>query len=521
MDVSTLTVKQAADLIPDAAADWLASNMLYYQGDHWQAGAGWSGPLLDNSHSLYRQTMVEIQRSFVSKNSVGEVVGRHVNAVLGREPAWRLAVRRPLQENEAPSAAEQQLIDEAEAILTEWWDARDIPSQLQTAATNALLARRGSLRLFTPPGERDENGLIPKADLKSSIMRLYVHSPDPKQAAVILDRQTMRQIGIYIYQAGENDKRAEIMATDAAGKTVIRIAVEGEAEPEPPVILAVGGRLLVFEIKRPRLVTEQVIQGQKLLNLSLTMLQRNVIQGGFLERTFFNTQLPGKEVPDPDRPGLTRFVPEPLHVGAGVSNFLTGVTVEREDGSLEVATPSVVYRDPVPVDVFTKTKQAAYQSILEEVGQLHALLSGDAAASGESRKQALTDFRQSLLETKAESEAATRWLLETTLALAAIFSGQPGRYDALRAVAECRLELGPVSADDKRVAKELVDAEIISRETARTMIGVDDPDAEAAKIDIEQEALSERSQKTLAAAVLNAQRQLDGGSASNGLEQPQ
>jgi hypothetical protein len=132
----------------------------------------------------------------------------------------------------------------------------------------------------------------------------------------------------------------------------------------------------------------------------------------------------------------------------------------------------------------------------------------------------LTDFKESLGDTKTEVESAIRWLLESVLALAAVFSGKPGRYDALRAVAECRLDLGPISADDQRIAAELVEKEIISRETGRSRVGVDDVDAEAAKIEAEQEAIGQRTQQNIATAVLNAQRQLAGGGASNRLEQP-
>jgi hypothetical protein len=243
-----------------------------------------------------------------------------------------------------------------------------------------------------------------------------------------------------------------------------------------------------------------------------------VVLGGFLERTYLNAQLPGREEDDPNRPGQKRFVPERLHVGAGATNFISGVvTGIDQNGNDVIATPQLIYRDPVPVTTFRDTKAESYRTILEEVQQLHALISGDATSTGESRKQARSDFEESLSDTKTQVEAAIRWLLETVLAMAATFAGQPGRYASLRASVTCRLNLGPISSEDQRVAKELVEAEIISRETGRNWVGVDDVDAEAAKIEAEQEVIGKRTQANIAAGVLGAQRALAGGG-GNGLE---
>ena len=101
----TITLKQATESIPDAAAEWLRANQKFYQGDHWQDGAGWSGPMPEPEHPLFRDLLLEIRRGFVSKNTISEVVKRHVAGVLGREPAWSLALRRPLAEEEPPAGS--------------------------------------------------------------------------------------------------------------------------------------------------------------------------------------------------------------------------------------------------------------------------------------------------------------------------------------------------------------------------------------------------------------------------------
>jgi len=521
MPFDTVTLKEAEKLIPDRGADWLAANQLFYTGDHWQDGQGWSGPLLEATHALYNEILLEIQRGFVSKNTIKEIVDRHKDGVVGREPMWNMALRRPLAENEEPTADEKTLIDEAEALLTDWWDNRKAHKTIQDAATTLLWAGRGVLRLFVPPGEL-EDGLIPQADLQTSVDRLYLDDPEPDQATVHTDKRTMQDIGVYLYQEDEQE-RAELVYLDGGGNTVIRIVGRetDEDDAEPLFTLPLSGHLTLFEMERETLVTEQIRQLQKSQNLALTMLQRNVIQGGFLERTFFNAQLPGREIDDPYAPDGKKFVPDALYVGPGATNFLSGVVTEDEQGRQVVANPSVTYRDPVPVTTFRETKEEMYRCILEEAHQLHATISGDAVAAADSRKQARQDFEQSLRDTRTELENAIRWLLETVLAMAATFSGQPGYFDTLRAVATCRLELGPISADDQRVAAELVEKKVISRETAMSRVGVDDVDAEKTKIEEEQDSDSQRQQQTLATAVLNAQRQMASGAGSNGLERPE
>lgn len=548
MDFTTLTLKQAEEAIPDANAEWLKANKKFYEGDHWQEGAGWSGPTPEADHPLHNELALEIKRGFVSKNTVAEVTNRHVAGVIGREPMWNMALRRALSEGEEPTKEEQALIDEAEALLTEWWDSasrgvswrgeagQSVHAIIQDAAATCLWAERGTLRLFIPAGQLEQDTtdptrrLVPQGDLKASIMRIYLDHPDPARSAVILDRETMKQAGIYLYEK-DKQKFAELTYLDGAGNTVIRIAAASVDEPQDaalrqaqnaasPIFTLPLGQITMHELARERLITDQVVQNQRALNLALTMLSRNVVMGGFLERTYLNAQLPGRMEDDPNRPGSKRFVPEQMHVGAGATNFISGVTTTDANGNEILATPSLIYRDPVPVDTFRNTKAESYRTILEEVQQLHALISGDATSSGESRKQAQSDFKQSLSDTRTQVEAALRWLLETVLAMAAVFAGQPGRYASLRAVASCHLDLGPVSADDQRVTIELVDKEIISRETARARVGVDDVDAEATRIEAEQEAIGQRTQQNLATAVLNAQRSLAGGGASNGLEQP-
>jgi hypothetical protein len=483
-------------------ASHYSANKRLYDGDHWLDGGGWIGPRPSSGEDGYQSVLLEIRRAFISKNVIREVVDRHVGGVIGQEPVWRFALRRPLgtvdevQEDgtikavdEQPTEDEQALLDEAETALTEWWDSRGAHGVVQDVAAILLLARRGALRLFVPSGLLI-NGRVPRGDLAQSLRRIYVHAPDPTQATIITDSATQQQAGVYIYSDDDKADRAELIALDDNGRTVIRIlGTETQDAAEP---LDLGGRLTMYEMKRAALITPQVRQQQALLNMACTMMGRNVVLAGFLERILLNVQLPGVYEGEG---AARRFVPDPFRVGAGTTNALMGATYIDEQGITRMATPSVVYRDPVPVVTFKDTKLDAYMSILEETDQLHALISGDATASGESRKQARADFEMSLLDTQAQINRAGRWLLETLLAMASAFAGQPGHFAELRAVFECRIDAGPMSGDDQLQVRENVMAGLLSEETGMSRIGVEDVDAEKERIASEREARMARAPK--------------------------
>lgn len=498
---------------PDAGAQEARD---FYAGEHWRNGDGWIGQKPPVSDPAYAAFLAAVAEGFVSENVTREVVERHVNGVLGREASWGLVPARPLAHDEQPNAQEQTLIDEAEAALTAWWDRRKPLLTLQEALTTVLLARRAVLRLLVPSGRRDAQGRLSAADLAAALDLLYLDAPDPASAAVVTDPDTRAEAGIFAYRReaddpaapwrkGEGGDFAEITYLSDDGTTVLRVlGAQGVvAETVPP--LALGGRLLMHELAREPLITPQVRQLQKALNLDLTQLMRNVNLAGSLERIFLNAQRPGQWVDSQGQPwvegvsgGEKVFKPEPLPVGAGVSAFLMGPKLYNEAGELTgYANPSVSYRDPVAVGTFTDTRQTARLAILDQVGQLHAEIAGDATASGESRKQARAEFATTLARTKTRLDDAGRWLIETALAWAAAISGQPDRYAALRCEFAAQVDPGPLTADERNEIIKEYEAGLLSRETAIARLGGDDPDAEIARINAEQQA-SDQQFATLA-----------------------
>lgn len=500
--------KRAADLtLPDLRAlierpSWLDTNRLFVQGNHWQDGAGWIGPRPMGGEEGAQEVLAEIARGFTSRNVVAEIIERHVSAVLGREPAWTFTPRRALKEDEEPNEQEARSIDEAEVFLTTWWDERDLNGWLQRAITTLLWASRAPFRLYVPTGllaeERRRNGdgaedvqrVVRASSIDQALGVIFPDHPDVESATVATNDDTKRPVGIFLYER-QGREHAELtfldestVDTNGVRRTVIRsLAGDGSSE----VVHDLGGRITMMELRRPLFITTQIQQGQRALNLALSMIPRNVVTGGFLERVIMNAQMPGEweDVTDENgQPtGEKRFKPDPYHTGAGTTNFLSGIEYTDAEGKTHLASPSVAWREPVDVSSSEKAKRAHYQDILEEADQAHVLIAGDATASGVSREQARMDFLWSLMLTVPRVNALGRWLLETALAMAETFIGKPGQYTKpLRATFVCRVDAGPLSADERRMIVESADKGYIARETAMSMLGVEDVDAELAKI---------------------------------------
>lgn len=523
-------IKRANQTVQGRADPNAVIHLTYYNGDHWRDGDGWVGPMPQPNEPNAQITAQQIQRAFVSRNTIAEVVNRHVNGVLGRELHWMMTPARPMPpveivdedtgetrtEEARPTSQEQALIDEAEAALTQWWDRREVPEILQQMAASMLLTKRGVLRLYVPPGLRDEQGNVPTGDLAASMDRIWIQhvgsNEDTLQlqvpgATVYVDKKSRREIGVYVYRElvtddpnGEQVERAELTYLDDSDQTVLRILDNGGIveQAEPP--LPLGGRLLHYEANRPSLITPQIVSQQNLLNLTETMKGRNVVLGGFLERILLNAQQPVEIVRDPVT-GREKRVVKPFQAGAGTTNLLVGVEYVDEDGTRHMANPSVVYRDPVSTETFDSTAAAAYLSILQETQQLHYALAGDAVVSGESRVQARDAFQKDLQLTATKIEAAGRWILETALAMGALFANRAGAFEPLRAVVQARVDSGPVSPDGIRVAAEMAAAEIWDLEYTRSMTGVEDVDAMKERVAAER-AESAARRATLATALL-------------------
>lgn len=472
----------AKEQLSKAYTDEMRVNRAFFEGDHWQNGEGWVGPAPEPNAKNATEVLKLVERTFISKNITREVVQRHTNAVVGREISWAVLPA----DGDKEDARERTDIAEIEAALTAWWNRNSVMDVFQRLVDRSLWSGRGVLRLFIPLTRLDPEGRTPAlTDLHDALSIIDVEEIDPQNATVYRDRKFGEHVGIYAWEDDEGE-HAELVYVNDSDETVIRQlnTTKGKTDVDESDPLPLAGNLTMYELRRSPLITTQVNHNQRLLNMALTMMGRNTVLAGFLERTIINAQMPGEWVGEgPDR----QFVPEPLKVGAGVTNILTGVEIESDDGKRSLAPVDVKYRDPVTPDTFIKTKGDAAENIYDEVKQRHVLIAGDAQASGVSRQQATADFESDIQRTKNQVDRASDWLLHTALALAALLIGRTNILDEYRIVSDARLRVTPASPDEQRVTRENRDAALISTETAMSRVGVEDVDAERQKIAAEAE----------------------------------
>ncbi len=123
--------------------------------------------------------------------------------------------------------------------------------------------------------------------------------------------------------------------------------------------------------------------------------------------------------------------------------------------------------------------------MLSRAHQAYVFLADGGRVSGESRLRARSDFESSLNNTKQELDKAITWLLGTVLAMAATFSGKPSYFDAVRIMADAPIDIGIVTPEERRVAKEMFEAGLVSKRTALTWIGINDVEGELQQMQLE------------------------------------
>lgn len=488
-----------------------AAATLFYEGDHWQQAAGYAGPRPDVTDANYTRVMQEIQRGFVARNIIGEIIDRHANGVVGRDVVWRMA----RADGADPSGTDQRRMDEAQAMLDGWIDRVAAQDTIDLAVATMATVGRAGLRLLVPAGLRDEAGNVPPGTIAQQLRHIYLDHPTAAECGTVTDPDTRHTAGIYVYQDDDGIVRAEIAYRDPADPATLiwRILAAGNDAAEQVYTLALAGDTIpIYQMQRRALVSDQVISQQKLYNLAATMKQRNVVLGGFLERTLLNAQLAGeKQVIN----GKEVFVPFPIAFGPGRINSFVGITETDAAGNTRTAQPEVQYRDPVPVDTFEQTELSAYMAILGEAHQLHYAIAGDATPSGESRIAAMADYVIDLLKTKKRVDDAWKWIGVTALNMAASLAGAPDYWAGLTVEADAQIDAGPVSTEMMRATVELVRDRLLSMDTGRSWIGVTDTAAEAQKVEQEQgsAALGAIDQIN---AILEIDRQAQAGGAEDG-----
>lgn len=517
-DPASLTFNDVQDLLIEDSRYLQARS--FYQGDHFQGGDAWIGPRLDEDEEDSHDVLSEIEASLVTHDAVAEVAERKRDAMIGSSASWEVTVDRAVDDDHPVTEAEKRRIDEINSALVKWWDDKEALGVMQRATLDLQLGARGLMRLMVPVDQLatvDVDGQsvtgVPRGDMQSSLDRIWPVFVLADQARVLRDPFTMRKVGVYVYEVTDLEtsktlELAEVSYVTKDLKTVTKVVAMDKSSTDPaakevpygtPSSMQLGGRLTIYEMITDKpLITEAILSNQKLLDMALTMLGVNVVLGGFLERIILNGQRPGEwtdpdtgETVGPGTPGAV-FKPMPFKTGARTTQWLQGAVKGFDPTTRQpiIADPSVEWRDPVDVDTFTETASTAYENILHSAKQLHITMSGDAVASGESRKQARDDYEKSLKKDKSVLDAAGKWLLESVLWMAANFMGKPDFFKGLRVVFDTKVDAGPIAAIDRAAMREEVKDKLRSRENYMVSARItDDPEAMTQTIITEEQEL--------------------------------
>lgn len=499
---AAMSLLRLKEIVNGSVSGDYKSNDQFFEGDHWQNGEGWVGPMPPDSVSGASDVKAQIEKGFLSKNVIKEVVNRHTNGVLGRSPVWSFASRE-IDENGKVNDAAKKIIAEVEQAFTSWWDKRKVHDKLKLSLSQMLLAQKSVARLYIAMGktvelENGEAGIPVAQTLAEALNYIFPDIPDPESSTVYTDPLTDQELGILLYKPidpatgkEKNTDAAELtylipvdangdITPDENGEGVLTLIRTIEEGADTIVPLELGGRITMNQIERDLFVTEQMREQQKALNLALSMLPRNVVTSGFLERVILNAEMPGEWEYKDGKP--VKFHPAKYVTGSGTTNALVGVKVEQPDGKMTVATPDVKWRDPSPVKPAIDAAQAIYLAMLEEARQAHIILSGEALVSGKSREQARADFDMSLNESKIPCEQQGQWILNTTLAFAEQLMGEPGKYTTkLYATFQCHTFTGPVTWEERKQNDDSI-GKTMSQQRAMEANGILDVDAEMARI---------------------------------------
>lgn len=467
--------KQAATNF--APAKTATAARLFYGGDHWQGGKGWVGPLPSSSSDASERSrlIAEINRQFISVNAVKEIADRQCNALFSRALTVS-ATARNAAENDGDRP--DLLIDE----LKSWFSRDDVVLSLRTAIMSRLLTGRAGLRFYIPPSSLADGG-IKIVDLSQAQRQLFIDAAPDGSAGIYRHNKTRQEIAIYV---DSEHAEAEI-AYRPIGEEVIEVRQLYQDDRRNNTYRVSLARLPIGELEPSApFISPQIMSQQKALNLSETMLSRNIVTAGFLERTLLNAQIDGNYQVGPD--GKERYVPAgPISWGAGITNVFSGVTVRNQAGQETISTPELVYHEPIKTDTFTATSDHHYARILAEAHQLHYLIAGDAVASGASRIAAMADHVISVLTDKIAIDRAFSWAAQTAASYIELMIGEPGRWTREYDItAEISAEFGPISPEMIDATVKAVQAELLSRRSGMQWIGIENAAAEAEQIEAEQ-----------------------------------
>lgn len=454
-------------------------NIDYYTDEHIKY---WIGSRPDDKDPYKEKVWREIKRVFVSANFVKECIDRHVEALIGNFPEIKLKSSTESQ----PTA----LIEAGEKEISKWLSqmfrsastqesCEDMNPIIQ-ALTRMCVLGKGYLRLFARSRYKNSEDFYKKVSL---------HAPDKSQVRMFYDDEGTLEAIEYLFA----DRKIERQELDPVTGVLTFKIYRDEGDKEKGITidqyeLDLNHNWTIVELKAPALITKSIKSLQNAINLDLTMLARNVVQAGFLERLLLNAQTPGEFIESES--GNLEFIPDPggYTAGPGTTAVVTGIPIGDNPNNPEnYTTPSVVFRDPVDVTTFEKTLNTYVPRMYHEFGQGHLLSAGDGAISGVSRIQLSMDFSNKLKRQIETVENSLEMVFYTALLMLAHHSGRVEQYKKVEAVVELSLQDHLLTPEEHQQIREDFTAGIMSHETTLQLLDVGDPTAEIERKSAERE----------------------------------
>jgi len=460
------------------------SNRLYSIGDHWQAGAGYTGPRLPSDHPQYSQWIAEMERIFVSEDVLNEIRKRERWALTGKAWTWELhdAENKPLPETEAL---------ELKQIVEHWMEEKQVVSTVADAIEASGWAGdegqdgRGVLRFYIPEQRLETGGTIEAEDLGAAMSLIELESPDSGTAVVFEDADSAYEKTGFISWteelAGDEFDRAELVYIDEQGNTVLESLIDSENVSKGVVEIPLLGRLTMYQLERPLLMTNSQRSQQRFLNHVYTAFQAAIMGAAWPEDFFFGLLPPGHW--EEAENGKETFVPDPMIRGAGRSHFLQpSMVIDDNDVEKAAMSGGFTRTQPVSPNLFTEARKELRNSMIASAFQEYTLLTGLAQASGEKLQLAKGDFEASATDMANETRLMVRWVIETVLLMGQFILSNSAEPTPYRALVEVRIDTGVVTTEQKLLLSQLRTDRFISHETALAEAGYSQPTAEILKI---------------------------------------
>lgn len=517
----------------------VSSAKAMYNGDMWDKGKGYIGPVPVSGDSNAGEILSNIQRMFTSRNVIEEVVDRQVDALLSKSPDWKIfdkkelkadrsafrVVKAPRQEDtrsrvQSKPATDKNTainpkINEAESILSEVWLRGGLGDALKESLTERLVSGRGILRVtLKKTFDRQKDNIESVIDAAKYIKVEHVENTlarviddDGEKLSIIQVKNTRTEKIIEI--SFVNDDNKTVIASIEKGSEGISPQEDEEVEEviaklmqvatEISEPLSMNGYITADEILGKPFVSESMLQNNRALNLDLSLGVGVLVESGYSEMVITNVSLETTTVEDPNDSTKTIEVPVGLKRGAGIVNNLVGLQTVNAEGEVQYQNPSVAFKNPTPLTTFNEGERLYYKQILSEAKQTHVLLNADSDPSGESRIQSRQDFVKKSKKYKPTLDIHGTWALNAVMTMCASAAGEDGYFDGIEAIFDSKIYAGELSADEQNVVISQYEHALMSRETAMVLLNIEDPVLELDLIASDEEEKLELQVKRLEA----------------------